>query len=100
MPELEIKYGELFNKYLSNYVSNEFKNNKDIIKNDENFQKLKNKSKYSLLKIYGDKCGFIKMIEEDSSISSKDKNIIDELFNFLDNKDINEEELRKYNKNN
>ena len=40
------------------------------------------------------------MIEEDSSISSKDKNIIDELFNFLDNKDINEEELRKYNKNN
>ena len=100
LPELEIKYGELFNKYLSDNVSNEFKNNKDIIKIDENFQKLKNKSKYSLLKIYGDKCGFIKMIEEDSSISSKDKNIIDELFNFLDNKDINEEELRKYNKNN
>ena len=73
-----------------------FKNNKNIIKINENFQKLKNSSNYSLLKMYEGKCGFIKMIEKDSSISLKDKNIINDLFDFLNDKDINEKELKKY----
>ena len=96
LPELEIEFGELINKYMSDTDSIKFKNNKNIIKINENFQKLKNSSNYSLLEMYEGKCGFIKMIEKDSSISLKDKNIINDLFDFLNDKDINEKELKKY----
>lgn len=81
---------------MSDTDSIKFKNNKNIIKINENFQKLKNSSNYSLLEMYEGKCGFIKMIEKDSSISLKDKNIINDLFDFLNDKDINEKELKKY----
>ena len=46
--------------------------------------------------MYEGKCGFIKMIEKDSSISLNNKNIINDLFDFLNDKDINEKELKKY----
>ena len=75
---------------------NIFKNNEDIIQIDINFQKLKNKSKYSLLGIYKDKIGFIKMIEEDSGIKESQKVIYNEILEYFNDKELNEKEIKKY----
>ena len=96
IPELEMKYCDLFNEYLLQSDSNSFKNNEDIIQINENFQKLKNKSKYSLLEIYKDKCGFIKMIEEDSGIKESQKIIYNKILEYFKDKEINENEIKKY----
>lgn len=91
-----MKYCDLFNEYLLQSDSNSFKNNEDIIQINENFQKLKNKSKYSLLEIYKDKCGFIKMIEEDSGIKESQKIIYNKILEYFKDKEINENEIQKY----
>ena len=96
IPELEMKYSQLFKEFILDSDYNIFKNNEDIIQIDINFQKLKNKSKYSLLGIYKDKIGFIKMIEEDSGIKESQKVIYNEILEYFNDKELNEKEIKKY----
>lgn len=96
-PELEKKYSQLFGEFLLSKDSFNFKNRKDIIQIDENFKKLKNRHYYSLLEVYEDnKCGFKRMIEEDSGINEFQKKIYNEIFEYFNDKDINEKEIEKY----
>ena len=96
IPELEMKYYQLIKEFMFDSDYNIFKNNEDIIQIDVNFQKLKNKSKYSLLGIYKDKIGFIKMIEEDSGIKESQKVIYNEILEYFNDKELNEKEIKKY----
>ena len=91
-----MKYYQLFKEFMFDSDYNIFKNNEDIIQIDVNFQKLKNKSKYSLLGIYKDKIGFIKMIEEDSGIKESQKVIYNEILEYFNDKELNEKEIKKY----
>ena len=43
--------------------------------------------------------GFIRMIEEDCNLNEDQKNIIEDFINYFENKDLNEEELKKYIEN-
>lgn len=80
------------------YNSEEFKNFSKEVQEINNYVKNQKKNKYSLLDNEENNKGFLKMIEDDCTLSEEKKKIVKELTNYFTDKNLNEEEINNYRK--
>ena len=93
--ELNMTLKELI---ISFYNSEEFKNFSKEVQDINNYVKNQKKNKYSLLDNEENNKGFLKMIEDDCTLSEEKKKIVKDLTNYFSDKNINEEEINNYKK--
>ena len=93
--ELNMTLKELI---ISFYNSEEFKNFSKEVQQINNYVKNQKKNKYSLLDNEDNNKGFLKMIEDDCTLSEEKKKIVKQLTNYFSDKNINEEEINNYRK--